>query len=86
MDPVTSDLSEFEQFQQFYETSMSREEFDALSHKDKEAVRAHHDTDELLNALCETLCPWVIKYQAAGADALTKIIGRWIAAWLDPSL
>jgi hypothetical protein len=62
---------------------MSREQFDALSPKDKEARRAYDDTDELLNALGETLQPWVIKYQTAGADALTKIIGSWIWAWVD---
>jgi hypothetical protein len=79
------DISEYDRLRAncSLHVDMSREQFDALSPEAKEALRAYDDTDELLDTLGETLCPWVIKYQAAGADALTKIIGSWIYAWVE---
>jgi hypothetical protein len=82
---AVSDKSEYDRLRMNLSLpiDMSREQFDALSPKEKEDLRASDDTDELLNALGETLCPWVVKYRAAGPDALTSIIGTWIEAWAD---
>lgn len=61
---------------------MSREQFDALAPRDREALRACDDTDELLDAHGDTLYPWVVNHRAAGTEALADIIATWIGAWV----
>ena len=37
--------------------------------------------DDLMNAINIPLADWCVEHRAAGAAALTEIIGRWVECW-----